>query len=81
MGQDVLVFPAQRQEVGHAVVETEAKPRPEVIWVYHLAPDSRWAEHCNLPFTPQIEHSLLTTAQHFDKKYTWRYFAMMNKKR
>lgn len=46
------MFPAQRQEVGHAVVETEAKLRAEVNWVYHLAHDSRWAEHCNLPLAP-----------------------------
>lgn len=68
------MFPAQRKEVDHAV---ETKPRAEVI-IYHLAPDSRWAEHCNLLLASQIEHSLLTTAKHFDKKYTWMYFAMMN---
>lgn len=56
MGQDLLAFPAQRKEMGHAV-ETEAKPRAEVI-IYHLAADSRWAEHCNLFLAPQIEHSL-----------------------
>lgn len=49
MGQDLLLFPARRQEEGHAVVETEGKLRAEVIWVYHLVPDGRWAELCNLP--------------------------------
>lgn len=34
-----------------------------------------------IPSAPQLEHSLLTAAQHFDKKYAGRYFAMMNKKR
>lgn len=49
MGQDLLVFPAHRQEEGHAVVETEGKTGAEVIWVYHSAPDGRRAECCNHP--------------------------------
>lgn len=36
--QDLLLFPAQLQEEGHAVAEMEGKPGAEVIWVYNLIP-------------------------------------------
>lgn len=81
MGQDQLMFPAHRQEDGHAVVEREGKARLQQSGFITQLLTAGGLSTVIIPSALQLEHSLLTTAQHFDKKHAWRHFAMMIKKR